>query len=62
MAVTGRLDWGSGVGKDFLARRPVFLTKTAVTQKQKVENRSEGGKLTVSQRATNGPLTKFNVL
>ena len=39
-----------------------FFTKTAVTPKRKVENRSEYAKSTVSPRATNGPLTKCGVL
>ena len=36
-AVTGRRCPHSGVGEDFLARRPVFFTKRAVSQKPKVE-------------------------
>ena len=36
-AVTGRLCPHSGKGEDFLARRLVFVTKTAITQTQKVK-------------------------
>ena len=43
-AVTGRQCPHSGVGEDFLARRPGFFTKMALTRKWKVKNRSEGWK------------------
>ena len=52
----------SEVGQDFLLRRRVTLTEIAVTRKEKFKNGSEGAKLKLSPRATNGPLTKSGVV
>ena len=45
-----------------MSRQLDFFTETAVTPEQKVEIRSQGGKLTVIVRAKNGSLTKIGVV
>ena len=50
-AVTGRRYPHSGEEEDFLTRQLNFFTETAVTPERKVENRSQGQKLTVMPRA-----------
>ena len=52
----------SGKGEDFLMGQLNFFTETAVNPERKVENRSQGGKLTVMPRAKNGSLTKIGVV
>ena len=52
----------SEVGQDFLLRRRVTLTETAVTRNEKSKNGSEGAKSIAFARATNGSLTKSGVL
>ena len=61
-AVTGRRCPHSGKGGDFLTGQLNFFTETAVTPERKVENRSQGGKLTVMVRAKNGSSTKIGVV
>ena len=52
-AVTGIRCPHSGVGEDFLARRPFFFNENGrFLETKKSHNRSEGEKLTVSLRAT----------
>ena len=53
-AVTGRRCPHSGKGEDILTGQPDFFTKTAKSPERKVENRSQGGKLTVMVSAKNG--------
>ena len=36
-AFTGRRNFHSGRGEDFLSRQPIFFTETAVTPERKVE-------------------------
>ena len=45
-------------GRLFGASAVFFFTKTDLTRKRKIKNRSEGAKTTVSMRATNGPWQK----
>ena len=61
-AFTGRHCPHSGKGEDFMTGQPVFFTETAVTPERKVENRFQGGKLTVMSRAKNGSSTKIGVV
>ena len=62
-AITGRQHSRSGVGEDFLMRRPFsLLRKLPFLGNEKSKNWSKGAKSTVSPRATNGPLTKSRVL
>ena len=59
-AITGRRCPHSGVGEDFLARRPVFfLRKQPWLRNQASKNQFQGAKWIVFLRDTNGPLTKF---
>ena len=59
---SGRRCPHSGEGEDFLTGQLIFFTETAVTPERKVENRSQGGKLTVMPRAINGSSTKIGVV
>ena len=52
----------SGVGQDFLLRRRVTLTETAVTRKQKVKKSIQRCQIDRLAKVTNGPLTKSGVL
>ena len=62
-AITGRRYPHSGVGEDFLVRRPVFfLRKRPFLRNEKSKNLSEGVKSTVLPRAINRSLTKSGVL
>ena len=51
-----------GWGKTFWPIGRVFLQKGPFLGNKKLKNQSEGAKLTVSARSTNGPLTKSRVL
>ena len=62
-AVNGKRCPHSGVGEDFLVRRPgLFLRKRPIFRNEKSKNQSEGVKSTVLPRAINGSLMKSGVL